>query len=100
MKTVHKYGLPLGTGLQSILMPEGAEILAVRMQMDYHGYENPYVWAKVDLNEPPSVTRVFRVFGTGEAFNEEGLLYVDTYQLTYPDTQSSYVYHVYEQEMS
>ena len=96
MKTVYKYELQVGFGLQTILMPEGADILGMRTEdsSDWEGYVDPVMYALVDPNEPPSVTRVFRVLGTGETFNEEDLTYVDTYR------SLDYVYHVFEQEMS
>lgn len=60
----------------TILMPEGAEILAVQTQN-----ETPCVWARVNPSAP-LVGRDFAVFGTGhEVPDDVAYAHVGTFQL-------------------
>jgi len=74
------------TDYQEIEMPEGAVILSIQNQ-----YGNLQMWAKVDESRR-LLTRRFRIIGTGNHFNDEGLTYIDTVK------QDGYVWHIFEEE--
>ncbi len=86
MSHPHKYQLVI-TDIQTILMPEGAEVLAVQVQ-----HERPCLWALVDPARPPT-PRTFQTRGDehGIASGTEGR-YVGTYQVG----GGSLVFHVFE----
>ncbi len=81
--TIYKYPL-LRSSLNSILMPEGAEILTVQMQD-----KMPCLWALADQDQSP-VYRNIEIFGTGDFMPEEKRHYIGTFQV------SVYVWHVFE----
>lgn len=86
-KTIWKFPLPM-TGLPSIDMPGGAEILCVQTQG-----EQPAIWALVDPASPPR-TRYFSVYGTGHSVDpaESVKSYVGTFQ----QARGALVFHVFE----
>jgi hypothetical protein len=84
VKTIWKYQIKT-TDLQSIEMPEGAEVLCVQLQAG-----SPCLWVLVDPRQP-SVARQFRVHGTGHPVESVGR-YVGTYQLH----GGALVFHVFE----
>jgi hypothetical protein len=59
MMTVHKYPLADLCSSYQVSMPEGAELLAFQLQ-----FEQPTVWAKVDLRAR-LVDRLLVLVGTG-----------------------------------
>jgi len=71
----------------SILIPVGAEILAVQVQRGM-----PCIWYKCDENSPKERRRIL-IYCTGEPITESNLRYIGTYQLYGGD----YVAHVFEQ---
>lgn len=84
--TIYKYPLPIQGSVQ-IAMPAGARVLSVQMQGD-----DAYVWALVDRSARMK-TRIFRVFGTGHAFNAPaGAMFVGTIQMH----AGSLVFHVFD----
>jgi hypothetical protein len=75
------------TDLQSIAMPEGAQLLAVQTQ---HGA--PQLWALVD-ERAPQVHRNFATYGTGNPMPDgDPGKYVGTYQVA----GGKLVFHVFE----
>jgi hypothetical protein len=73
--TVRKYPLEL-IDLQTLDMPEGAQLLAVQVQ-----HERPMLWAKVDTDKP-SNQRLIRLVGTGNPMPDTHLgPYLDTIQM-------------------
>lgn len=82
MKTIWKFAL------QSVLpvqMPQAAKILSVQMQNG-----EPQVWAEVNPNND-TVSRTFRVYGTGHTLPDNPGTYVGTFQQT-----TGLVWHVYD----
>lgn len=70
MKTVFKYRL--GPGMQTVLMPVGAEPLCVRWQHD-----GISLWCKVDTDQPEDQAG-FCVYGTGHPMAEAEQTYIGT----------------------
>lgn len=60
MLTIHKYELPLGD-YPVVNMPEGAEVLHIDTQGDWHRI---FIWARVDTDRELVPVR-FRLAGTG-----------------------------------
>lgn len=86
MKKIFKYGLAI-TGMQTIYMPAGAEVLTVGVQD-----ENYYLWAKVDPEAAPE-EHTFYVYGTGNPIPDHYGV-ADRFVGTVYD--KSFVWHVYE----
>jgi hypothetical protein len=84
-QVIFKFPLTLANMIQEVTMPRGAQLLRV----DMHG-GLMYVWARVDLEQPPSI-RVFHIVGTGFEYAElEHLKYVGT---VFDD--AGFVWHVF-----
>lgn len=81
MQTIYKYDLK-----ETVLMPEGAEILSLQMQ----GGSDPRLWAKVDTSRP-QVARRFEWYETGHPISDNPGLYVGTVQ-----TRIGLVFHVFD----
>jgi hypothetical protein len=77
MKTIYKYSIGV-TDMQTVEMPEGAEILTVQVQ---HG--TPCLWAIVDPQRSQTKKRSIKMFGTGQPVNYEfhGCKYIGTVQM-------------------
>lgn len=92
MKTVFKYPLPLTNDVQTVNMPVDFKILTLQMQ---HGV--PTIWALVDDNDPPVVSRRFRTIGTGHQFRDsaEFPVYVGTFQVE----GGMFIFHVFTEEL-
>ena len=77
------------TGLQTVAMPRGAQVLSVQMQGGA-----PQLWALVD-EKAPTEPRTFATYGTGDPMPEVANhgRFVDTYQMD----GDSLVFHVFEQ---
>jgi len=89
MKVVHKYSLQPRSGRQSLLLPKGAEILAVGVQDDY----NLQLWTLVDVMYAPEwVERTLLVYATGEYQQEPVGKHLGTLLLQ----NGAYVLHVFE----
>jgi hypothetical protein len=84
--TIWKYQL-VTTDIQTVTMPEGADVLCVQTQDDV-----PCLWVLVDPKRP-SVTRRFRTHGTGHPVDASVGRYVGTYQLL----GGNLVFHVFEE---
>lgn len=56
---IYKYTLAV-TDLQTLLLPEGAKVLAVQTQ-----HRLPQLWALVDENATTTQVRRFATYGTG-----------------------------------
>jgi hypothetical protein len=85
MKRIFKYKLET-TDLQSIDMPQGAEILCLQVQNG-----EPCIWALV--NDAATVTkRHFEIYGTGHNIPNANRKYIGTYQLR----GGALVYHCFE----
>lgn len=74
MKTIHKFPLEITDHIE-ILMPEGAEFLAVAEQ---HG--RAYIWCKVDSGHPKKRIH-FELRGTGASFDGTEDIFLDTFQM-------------------
>lgn len=66
-------------------IPQGATVLTC---MEQQG--EPCIWMKVDP-EAQTETRYFKLFATGQKFDDRGLHYVGTYQL-----KGYYMFHLFE----
>ena len=86
MRTIWKFDLKTVTN-QTILMPKGAEILAIQSQ-----FNEPELWALVDP-EAEKVPRLFKTFGTGHSLEDDK---AGTYIGTYQTDGGNYVFHVFE----
>lgn len=84
MKRIYKYPLA-AEDLQTVIMPEGAEILTIQVQG-----ATPCIWALVDI-EQPEERRTFRTYGTGHQVVTNG-----TYRGTYQLLGGDIVFHVFE----
>lgn len=76
MKVIYKYPLAV-QDVQTIVLPHGAQFLAVQMQ-----HESPTIWALVDPIEPDESISV-RIIGTGNPIPPGGLIgmaYIGTVQ--------------------
>lgn len=73
MKKIFKYIL-LIDDLQTLHMPNGAEILDVQMQ-----YGNACLWALCDPTQP-HVPRGFAIYGTGLQMPNDPGKYISTFQ--------------------
>lgn len=83
MKTIYKYPL-IVTNLQTLNLPEQAQILSIECQGD-----KPQMWALVDPYKPTE-ERTFRIFGTGDELNGFDGTHIATFQ------QPPFVWHVFE----
>ena len=86
MISIWKFELEI-TDAQSILMPEGAEILCVQNQD-----EIGCLWAKVNPDAENKEERIIYIKGTGHTFNEDPGKYIGTFQMS----QGALVWHVFE----
>ena len=89
-KTIWKYPLPVGVEF-TLQLPEGAEVMAVRLQQGHVLDNQPVIWALVDPGAP-KVAREFSIYATGDPI--EGPIdlfgYVDTWQ------SGGLVWHLFE----
>lgn len=84
-RKIYKYPLELAD-TQSVLMPEGAEILTAQMQG-----ETLCLWALVDIEpELPKQSREIEIIGTGNFFVQAPRRYIATAQ------QGRWVWHIFE----
>jgi hypothetical protein len=74
MKKVYKYPLQ-PTDKQMIPLPKDAKIIHLDVQRGI-----PCIWALVDPDLPLEPIMIY-TYGTGHEINEEGLLYIGSYQL-------------------
>jgi hypothetical protein len=86
MKTIWKYEIKADDVTQ-LALPLGAEPLSVQEQRG-----NAYLWVKVDPNQRVHETRTFRLVGTGHPFDDSGMKFLGTFQLT----GGSLVFHLFE----
>lgn len=86
MARIFKYTL-LAEQRQLLMMPEGAELLTVKMQD-----QMPVLYALIPDPEADPVTRIIRFVTTGEVFSDEGLTYIDSFI-----ADGWFVGHVFEQ---
>jgi hypothetical protein len=86
MKTIYKYQLSI-TDIQSIKMPQGAEILSIQCQDN-----SPCVWALVDTDNLKE-DRSFLMYGTGNPVDEN---YKKKYIGTFMMYSGSLVFHCFE----
>lgn len=86
MKAIWKFPLSM-IDSQSILMPEGAQVLAVQVQGGV-----PCLWALVDT-EAPQVSQTVRIHGTGHRCDDtlDRHNYLGTFQLE----RGALVFHVF-----
>ncbi len=83
MKVIWKYDITPET---PISIPEGARILALQVQAN-----QPQLWALVDPQRP-TMGRMFKAVPTGLPFDDEGLTYIDTFQIN----GGTLVFHLFE----
>lgn len=88
MKTIWKFTLQVNDQ-QSILMPEGAEILCVQTQRD-----EACLWALCDSEAPKTRKRHFAVRGTGHPCGVE--ITVEGYIGTVQFEGGALIFHVFE----
>lgn len=87
MKSVYKYPV-ISDDYFQVDMPYGAAILSVQVQQG-----TPYMWALVDNKEELTITRKFRLAGTGHAINSnENFTFIGTFQLY----DGELVFHLFE----
>jgi hypothetical protein len=86
---IWKYPLPKVVDEFKIEMPKDARLLCVQIQRGH-----PCIWVKTAGNsiEQPNETRTFRIIGTGNYFEPEGLVYVGTWQ----EMEGFLVWHLFE----
>lgn len=83
-RIIYKYQINV-TDVNTVLMPEGAEVLTVQMQDAV-----PCIWAMVDLDKP-RVERFFGILGTGNPVPDDFKgKYIGTFQ------ERIFVWHLYE----
>jgi len=85
MNTIWKFPLAV-TDEQSVIMPEGAEILCAEVQ-----HEQLCLWALVNPDAPKQ-RRIIEVFGTGHDMPDGCRKYIGTVQMMH----GSLVWHVFE----
>lgn len=85
MNTVWKYDVVIDDNF-SLSLPKNAKILSVQMQNG-----NAQMWCLVDDSEKVSLTRYFRLAGTGHPIQENRLKFVGTFQ-----PNSYLVFHLFE----
>lgn len=83
---IYKYRLEL-RDVQSMLMPEGAEVLSVQVQNG-----SPCMWAKVDTITEERTWRQFVIYGTGHPTFDFPSKFIGTFQMD----NGSLVFHVFE----
>lgn len=90
MKTIWKYPLKMGVEF-TLEMPEGAEVMAVKLQPGHLLDNQPVLWALVDP-AAPLVPRVFSIYGTGHSIVGPIDLfgYIGTWQA------EGFVWHLFE----
>lgn len=86
MRRIYKYSIPI-QGRIEIMMPQGANVLSVRMQ-----YGEPWLWAIVD-DEAPMVPHLFRMVGTGHPANDVEGAYIDQIQMQ----EGRLVFHLFHE---
>ena len=93
MKSVFKYELNV-IDEQTVLLPEGAEILSVQFQDDQHWSNRLFIWALVDdAVSVPKFERAIRIHGTGHPVSPNlNLRFIDTVQTA----GGQLVFHVFE----
>jgi len=77
---IFKYELPVEDYFE-LELPAGAKILTVQTQfeLNLHPPERPKIWVLVDPSAEKE-KRKFRIIGTGKNFNENGMVYLGTFQ--------------------
>lgn len=85
MKTIYKYPLEI-TDYQDVTMPEGAQILCVKLQKG-----TLCLWALVDPTEK-LILRKIRIAGTGHPIQGNNIVYIGTFLMN----NDSLVFHVFE----
>lgn len=85
MKTIYKYPLEI-TDLQEVEIPEGAQILCVKLQKG-----TLCLWAVVDPAEKLTARRI-QILGTGHPIHEPNIEYIGTFLMN----NDSLVFHVFE----
>ena len=86
MKVIYKY--EINPNKEIVDLPVGAKVLVANSQDS-----GLFLWAEVDveINDPILEERCFRVFPTGEAFDNEKLVFLNTIFV------NGFVFHVYEE---
>ena len=87
MNLIWKFGLEIQS-YQEIMMPVGANILCVKNQNS-----KPCIWAICD-NQVLYEQRKFRIYGTGEQFQDVCGDYIGTVQTNINHTE--FVWHIFE----
>ena len=85
MKTTWKFRLELADE-QTLMMPEGAEILSAQMQG-----ETLCMWALVEPDAPKQ-RRVIEIIGTGNPASDTDRRYISTVQMC----SGALVWHIFE----
>ena len=83
MKVIWKYAINPHT---TVSIPDGARLLSVQTQDN-----QPQLWALVDPSKP-KVGHAFRAVATGEEFDDQGHVYVATFQIN----NGGLVFHLFE----
>ena len=83
MKAIWKYAINPHTTIQ---IPQGARLLSVQVQDN-----QPQLWALVDP-AALQVGRMFQAVATGEEFDDDGMTYIDTFQIN----GGALVFHLFE----
>lgn len=89
MRTIHKFEVPISKEVQTIDLPESANIIHVEYLMPRR---NIYMWAEVPADmTAPKEARQFRVFLTGDGIPDNASYLGSTIDQYLPEA-----YHVYE----
>lgn len=85
--TIYKYPIKV-TGIQNVILPLGANILAVQMQKHV-----VCLWAMVQEKQNKFQTRCIEIFGTGHPMSQQ---FNRTYIGTVQQEEGTLVWHVFE----
>lgn len=75
-KVVYKYKLQLTKDTQEVILPQGAQILCIKMQND-----DLCMWALIDPDQTYNEVVKIRCAGTGHVVEEDIECYIDTVML-------------------
>ena len=91
MKRIWKYLLPspLLAGPLTICLPKGAKVLWMAEDI----YDNPSLWAEVDIAEEKE-DRHFLVMHTGETY--DNCVYITSAKLNQDGPNTELIYHLFE----
>lgn len=87
-KVIHKHQIQLNDDTQDIVLPVDSEILRFGEQEG-----NMYIWVLRTVNDTCTVLRQFRLYGTGNSFDDQKLR---KYIGTVIEVRRRLVWHLFE----